>query len=120
MRLEGNTFCNLADPAKTVSPEHFEGLRLHAVAGIGDPERFFTHLRGLGLSFTAHPFPDHHAFRSSDLDFKDSDAVLMTQKDAIKCARFARENWWALPVEATIDGALVDLVNRKIGSDTGY
>jgi tetraacyldisaccharide 4'-kinase len=44
----------------------------------------------------------------------------MTQKDAIKCARFARDNWWALPVEARIDEALMDLVSRKIGSGTGY
>ncbi|UCH47707.1 MAG: tetraacyldisaccharide 4'-kinase [Betaproteobacteria bacterium] len=120
MRLEGDAFCNLVDPARTASPSDFEGLRLHAVAGIGDPERFFSHLRRLGLSFTAHPFPDHHAFRLQDLDFSDADAVLMTQKDAIKCARFACKNWWALPVEARIDDALTDLVIRKIGSDIGH
>ncbi|UCD68834.1 MAG: tetraacyldisaccharide 4'-kinase, partial [Betaproteobacteria bacterium] len=119
MRLEGDSFCNLADPATTASPADFEGMRLHAVAGIGDPQRFFAHLRGLGLTFTSHPFPDHYAFRPTDLDFTDADAVLMTQKDAIKCARFARKNWWALPVEADIDEALVDVVSRKIGSDTG-
>jgi tetraacyldisaccharide 4'-kinase len=120
MQLEGDTFCNLVDPAKTKAPTDFDGMRLHAVAGIGDPERFFAHLRGLGLSFTSHPFPDHHAFQPRDLDFADADAVLMTQKDAIKCARFARDNWWALPVEARIDEALMDLVSRKIGSGNGY
>lgn len=120
MQLQGDTFRNLVDPATTRSPGDFQGNRLHAVAGIGDPQRFFSHLREAGLSFTAHPFPDHHAFQPGDLDFADADAVLMTEKDAIKCARFARENWWALPVEAHIDETLLELVSRKIRSDTEY
>lgn len=120
MRLEGREFRNLADPEITASPDDFDSLRLHAVAGIGDPERFFMHLRGLGLSFVSHAFPDHHAFSATDLAFADADAVLMTQKDGIKCARFARENWWALPVEAVIDETLLDLVTRKIGAANGY
>ncbi len=119
MQLKGDKFCSLVNPATTASPADFNGKRLHAIAGIGDPERFFTHLRRLGLSFTPHPFPDHHAFRPEDFDFSDADAVLMTQKDAIKCVPFAHETWWALPVEARIDQALVDLVRRKIGSDSG-
>jgi len=116
MRLEGNEFCNLVDATRRASPADFAGLRLHAVAGIGEPGRFFEHLRALGLAFIPHAFADHHAFRAQDLEFAGADAVLMTQKDAIKCAGFARENWWALPVEARIDEALVDLVTRKIGS----
>jgi len=116
MRLEGNEFCNLVDATRRASPADFAGLRLHAVAGIGEPGRFFEHLRALGLAFLPHAFADHHAFRAQDLEFAGADAVLMTQKDAIKCAGFARENWWALPVEARIDEALVDLVTRKIGS----
>ncbi len=120
MRLEGDTFSNLIDPETEASPGDFRNKQLHAVAGIGDPERFFAQLRGLGLSFVAHAFADHRAFRAEDLEFTDADAVLMTQKDAIKCARFARKNWWALPVEAHIDDALVDLVSQKIGSGIGH
>ncbi len=119
MRLEGRQFYNLADTQRYATPPEFSGMRLHAVAGIGDPERFFSHLRGLGLAFEAHAFPDHHAFSPADLAFADCDAVLMTQKDAIKCAAIARENWWVLPVEARIDDTLLDLVKRKIGSDRG-
>ncbi len=119
MRLEGREFYNLVNAQKRASARDFDGIRLHAVAGIGDPERFFSHLRGLGLSFEAHAFPDHHAFSPTDLAFANCDAVLMTQKDAIKCAAIARENWWALPVEAHIDGTLLDLVKRKIGSARG-
>lgn len=120
MRLQGDAFVNLLDPAKRQSHETFRNMRLHAVAGIGNPERFFTHVRNLGLSFTAHAFTDHHAFTVSDLDFRDADAVLMTEKDAIKCSRFARRKWWSLPVDAHIDSALADLVIKKIGSSRGH
>jgi tetraacyldisaccharide 4'-kinase len=116
MRLEGSEFCNLADASRRAVPADFEAKRVHAIAGIGDPDRFFTHLRALGLLFEPHAFPDHHVYRPQDLQFPDADAVLMTQKDAIKCLGFARETWWALPVEARIDEALVSLVIGKIGS----
>ena len=119
MRLEGREFYNLGNTKQRASPGDFDGMRLHAVAGIGDPERFFSHLRGLGLSFEAHAFPDHHAFSPADLAFEHCDAVLMTQKDAIKCAAIARDHWWALPVEAHIDDTLLDLVKRKIGAARG-
>ena len=120
VELEGSEFHNLVNPARRASPRDFDGMQLHAAAGIGDPERFFSHLRGLGLSFESHAFPDHHAFRASDLEFANADAVLMTQKDAIKCAGIARENWWALPVDAHIDRLLLDLVTRKIGPAIGH
>jgi tetraacyldisaccharide 4'-kinase len=87
---------------------------VHAVAGIGDPSRFFRHLQELGLDFTAHPFTDHHPFTASELEFPDADAVLMTEKDAVKCRRFTNEKHWELPVDATLDSALADLVARKL------
>lgn len=80
----------------------FAGKRFHAVAGIGDPARFFSQLRGLGLSVTEHPFPDHHAYAAADLDFGDGLPVLMTEKDAVKCQRFARSHHWYLPIEARL------------------
>jgi tetraacyldisaccharide 4'-kinase len=120
MHLDGKEFTNLVDPAKRRSAEQFANINLHAVAGIGNPERFFSHLRNLGLSFTPHAFPDHYSFTASELEFADADAVLMTEKDAIKCSRFARENWWALPVEAHIDIALANLVIQRIGAPRGH
>jgi tetraacyldisaccharide 4'-kinase len=124
MHLSGSEFLNLVDPSKRIPAGQFGNMKLHAVAAIGDPERFFSHLRSLGLSFTPHAFPDHHAFTASDLEFAGANAVLMTEKDAIKCSCFAREIWWALPVDAQIDSALADLViqkiNQKIGSSHGH
>jgi tetraacyldisaccharide 4'-kinase len=124
MRLVGNEFVNLADPSKRKPAQQFGKMNLHAVAGIGDPERFFAQLRSFGLSITPHAFSDHHPFTASDVEFANADAVLMTEKDAIKCASFARDFWWALPVDAQIDSALADLViekiNLKIGASRGH
>ncbi|HEY7655845.1 MAG TPA: tetraacyldisaccharide 4'-kinase [Burkholderiales bacterium] len=114
MRLEGSEFRNLRDPARRVGPGFFRGRRVHAIAGIGHPERFFSHLRALGIDFAGHPWPDHHPFTASDLAFQDADAVLMTEKDAVKCRRFAAESHWELAVDAVPDNALGELVLRKI------
>lgn len=80
----------------------FAGQRVHAVAGIGDPERFFDMLRAAGLEVMPHPFPDHHVFRERDIRFGDEAAVLMTEKDAVKCIRFAGERHWYVPVTARL------------------
>jgi tetraacyldisaccharide 4'-kinase len=114
MTLAGRTFHNLLNPACTAGAEHFIGQRLHAVAGIGEPQRFFRHLTRLGLAFTAHAFPDHHVFTSQDLDFADCDAVIMTEKDAVKCAQFCSERCWALPVDAEVDPQLGDVLLHKL------
>jgi tetraacyldisaccharide 4'-kinase len=114
MTLEGSLFHNLPDPLKTRSAADFRDMRLHALAGIGHPQRFFTHLNRLGLSAQAHPFPDHHSFTSTDLDFSDADAILMTEKDAVKCARFGTDKCWVLRVDAQIDPALTHHILERI------
>jgi tetraacyldisaccharide 4'-kinase len=116
MTLEGREFRNILNPPHTVTPEALRGKRVHAVAGIGNPQRFFDHLRGLGLDFTAHPYPDHHAFAASDIEFAGAEAVLMTEKDAVKCIRHADERHWALRVDAQVEPALGDFVLRKLGA----
>lgn len=104
MRLNGTQLVNLRSGEKRPAAE-LKGLRLHALAGIGHPQRFFEHLNALGLDFAAHAFPDHHAYRPGDLEWPDADALLMTEKDAVKCAVFADERCWFLPVEAEMDPA---------------
>jgi tetraacyldisaccharide 4'-kinase len=116
MTLEGREFRNVLDPGRRAGAERFRGKRLHAVAGIGDPQRFFRHLREMGLDFTAHPFPDHHPYTASDLDCAGAEAVLMTEKDAVKCQPYADERLWALPVDARVDPALGEQVLRKLES----
>ena len=119
MTLEGKGFFNLLNPAFHQEAGAFHGKGIHAVAGIGNPARFFDHLHRLGLSFAAHAFPDHHAYAQSDLEFGDADAIIMTEKDAIKCLRFARENHWVLPVDARVDMALGRLILEKMKTRHG-
>jgi tetraacyldisaccharide 4'-kinase len=119
MSLEGSQFHNLLNPGHTAAVPEFQGKRLHVVAGIGNPLRFFEYLQRLGLSFTAHAFADHHAFSAADLEFEDADEIIMTEKDAIKCQRFARENHWALPVDATVDPLLGQLILNRLKSRHG-
>lgn len=77
--------------------------RLHAFAGIGNPQRFFATVRALGYSPLCHPFPDHYRFGSQDLRFASGNTVVMTQKDAVKCESFAGADYWYLAVEAELD-----------------
>jgi tetraacyldisaccharide 4'-kinase len=78
----------------------FRAQRVHAVAGIGNPGRFFRQLRAQGIEVIEHPFPDHHPFSAADLAFADELPVLMTEKDAVKCAAFADPRLWYVPVRA--------------------
>jgi tetraacyldisaccharide 4'-kinase len=116
MTVAGSTFRNLLNPAASAEADRFRHRNVHALAGIGHPQRFFRHLQGLGLDFTAHPFPDHHPFAASDLEFAGADAVLMTEKDAVKCVAYADEHHWALRVDAQVDPALGELVLSKLDS----
>jgi tetraacyldisaccharide 4'-kinase len=118
MRLDGATFYALRDPQSEAGPGHFERLTVRAIAAIGNPQRFFNRLRELGISFTPRAFPDHHAYTPADCEFGPDTAVIMTEKDAVKCERLAgaRDNWWALRVDATIDDRLGELILKKIGA----
>lgn len=78
----------------------FRGSPVHAVAGIGHPQRFFRALRAQGLEVIEHPFPDHHPLTLTELDFGDARPVLMTEKDAVKCEHGADARLWFVPVEA--------------------
>lgn len=114
MLLQGATFYNLLNPGVTALAADFLGQNLHAIAGIGHPERFFSHLKSLELKVQTHPFPDHHHFTSKDLCFPGADAVLMTEKDAVKCSAFACEKYWVLRVDAQPEPALAQLILERI------
>jgi len=91
----------------------FQGLRIHALAGIGHPERFFSMLRAQGLAIVPHAFPDHHHYQPDDLHFSSALPILMTEKDAVKCAGFADEHMYHLPISARLPEAFwVALLDR--------
>lgn len=98
----------LRDPSDMRSLDSFQADVVHAMAGIANPGRFFADLRKAGLTLITHEYPDHYPFKPGDLAFGDDKPVLMTGKDAVKCAAFAQSNWWCVPVEAHVDPAFVD------------
>jgi tetraacyldisaccharide 4'-kinase len=114
MTLQPDGFYAVRPPAAPIAIEALRGKRLHAVAGIGHPQRFFAQLDALGLAFVPHPFPDHHAYAATDLDFADCDFVLMTEKDAVKCRTFDRSDLVALRVAAEVDAALAEFIAGKL------
>ncbi|TNC95454.1 MAG: tetraacyldisaccharide 4'-kinase [Gallionellaceae bacterium] len=114
MSLHGTRFHNLLNPEIIVTANELSGQRLQAIAGIGHPQRFFDHLQELGLHCSVRAFADHHDFTASDLAFDDADAILMTEKDAVKCAAFATEKHWVLRVDAQVSPALAQLIIKKV------
>ena len=83
----------------------FGGHRVHAVAGIGNPQRFFDMLRRVGIGVVPHAFDDHHDYVSTDLAFGSELPILMTEKDAVKCAPFATDWHYSVPVTAELPAA---------------
>jgi tetraacyldisaccharide 4'-kinase len=105
MALDGGEAVNLRNETLRRPLASFSGQPLHAMAGIGNPRRFFDHLRRHGLAFGAQEFPDHHAYGREDLQFAGDTPLLMTEKDAVKCRAFAGPGHWYVPVEARLPAA---------------
>lgn len=121
MQIEMLPAYRLIDPAQACAPSDLgsrgppgKSSALAAVAGIGNPARFFDALRALGLAIDEHPFPDHYAITRADLAAIDADTLVMTEKDALKCEAFNDARIWVLPIEARIDVALTNLILEKL------
>ena len=98
--------------------EQFAGERVLAAAGIGAPERFFAMLRAAGLTPATKPLPDHYPFRDNPFTADAADAILITEKDAVKCTPWRDARLWAVPVDATLDPRLIALVVEKLRGRT--
>lgn len=96
MKLLPNAIYNIANPGVNKTPQDFllTFPKIHAVAGIGNNQRFFDSLTQIGFNVVPHEFPDHYNYKSQDLEFGDNLPVVMTEKDAIKCVKFAKNNFW--------------------------
>ena len=114
LKLETGDCVRIAAPAERRALGDFCGRTVHAVAGIGNPDDFFAGLRQAGLDVIEHRFPDHHAYSPSELDFADERAVIMTEKDAVKCTAFAGPEWWALPVSAVLEECILDTILNRL------
>ncbi len=116
MRLHGERWRSVTNAQQTADATRFIGRRVAAIAGIGHPARFFEHLRKQGIDVAPHAFPDHHRYIEAEIASLEADYVLMTEKDAIKCARFPDPRMWTLPVSAEIDPALLGVILARIAS----
>lgn len=103
MQIEAKKFYNLKNPAQTCDAEDFMDYKIIAVAGLGNPARFFQQLASLKLNVIQHRFPDHHPFSAEDFVKLEADYIIMTEKDAVKCQSFAQPNFWVLPISASLD-----------------
>jgi tetraacyldisaccharide 4'-kinase len=96
----------------------FSGKSVHAIAAIGNPQRFFKMLQSLGINVIAHALPDHARLRAGDIFFADDLPVLMTEKDAVKCTEIAGPHHWYVPVGVVFDDGdaevLQDIVAKSI------
>jgi tetraacyldisaccharide 4'-kinase len=110
MELVPEKFRRVLDDAEVSDSQEFFGKRIMAMAGIGNPARFFSLLRRLGVQAEVRAFPDHHGYRREDLMIPGVDAILMTEKDAVKCRAFAQAHVWYLPVAARLDGRLLERI----------
>ncbi len=94
--------------------QSFQDQTLHAVAGIGHPERFFSTLRGVGLNPVCHPFSDHHPYAEEELRPFSGQTVLMTEKDGVKCEHYALPDLWYVPARARPDEGFQRAFESKI------
>jgi tetraacyldisaccharide 4'-kinase len=117
MQLAGTTLRSVDSSARRLELAQLRAARVHALAAIGNPERFFASLRAAGLDCVEHRFPDHYALRSPDICFEDALPVLMTEKDAVKCRPFANARHWYLPVTAAFEPADAQTLLRRIFMD---
>ncbi len=115
MRLRQSFVVNMADSSKVCKLADFaKGGSVHAMAGIGHPERFFLQLEGAGLEIIRHTFPDHHRFLPEEILPDDDAPILMTEKDAVKCMRFAQPRHWCVLVVAELDDTFVHRLDTLI------
>ena len=112
LTLEGRYFCNVLEPArKTGIQDVCAKSGIHALAGIGHPDRFFRQLEMYGITLSStQPLPDHHHFTAADIP---PDTVVMTEKDAVKARAFAHEDCWYLPVDAVLPEEFYDLLDTR-------
>lgn len=91
-----------------------KGKKVHVVAGIGNPDRFFKALRAQGLIVQPHAFQDHHDYQVQDFDDMQDAPIIMTEKDAVKCREFHLAQAWFVPITASLDAKLIKYLDNRL------
>lgn len=112
--LQPTALVNLRTGERCPLDQFPAGQALHAVAGIGNPQRFFNTLRAQDWKPIEHPFADHAVFSAEALSFSPSLPLVMTEKDAVKCRSFAADDWWYLAVDAQPSPAFVRWLDEQL------
>lgn len=113
MHLAGDVLHSLKNKNQ-LPVSQFQNTKVHAVAAIGNPERFFSSLRRVGMNIIEHRFPDHYRYNFKDLNFPDTLPIIMTEKDAVKCQAFADDRFWYLPVDAVVSDNFKKLLLKEV------
>ena len=116
MNISPSKFVHLKSGKKYSIDEWPMHNQVHAVAGLGNPGRFFDLLSKLGFDLIRHPYPDHHNFQSSDIFYLDHLPIVMTEKDAAKCKVFDNNKIWYLTIDADVNNKFIDKLDKKIKS----
>lgn len=113
--LQADFLINLKNKTITCPVNYLSGKRVHAVTGIASPQRFFHELKKHGAEVVEHSYPDHYLFKKEDfLDFSSQDLIILTEKDAVKCFSFAKENMWSLPVRAFLNAKAIKALDDNL------
>lgn len=113
-RLEPVALVNLRSGERRPLDHFAKGQQMHAVAGIGNPRRFFRTLEGLDWRPITHAFADHAQYSVETLTFTPALPVVMTEKDAVKCRAFAERDWWYLAVDAVPSDAFIRWFDEQL------
>lgn len=116
MQMRAGPLVRLGEQKQQMALQEFSGKRVHAVAGIGHPQRFFLLLEQAGIEVISHPFPDHHQYNLQDLQFDAPLPVLMTEKDAVKCQHLSgiEAEVWVVPVSVELEAALKQRITETL------
>lgn len=116
MRIKPKALYAINAPEQQYELSDLRDRTVHAVAAIGNPDRFFASLRALGADVIPHAYSDHAWLKSSDIDFNDKHWVVMTEKDAVKCRKFVGAQHYALAVDAVLDDSFVQALSERLSS----
>lgn len=118
MKLAPVALVNLVSGERR-APDALSNSPVAAIAGIGNPQRFFESLGNLGYTAECRAFPDHHVYIAADIEYANERPVLMTEKDAVKCVPFARDNWWYIETAAELEPEFVATFIAQVVKLTG-
>lgn len=113
MQLQQTGWRRVSDNQEIDVPDGESAL---AIAGIGNPERFFNLLKAQHIDLLeTRVYPDHYQYRTQDFyNVSNEVPVLMTEKDAVKCRSFARPHWYFLQVKARFSGDFLEQLSARV------